>query len=393
MTRAFLLGIRLYLRWFLQSLCAEARRRAPFTVHRILVLLLVTFAFGILQLIHWIALFADELLFRGYRKIQIQAPLFISGIPRSGTTFVHRFLQHNIREFSSFTTWEVLFAPAISERVIICAIARFDRLLGRPFNRLLSHATILLARLTDEVHPVRLDASEEDYLSLLPIGGCFIGFLLFPGSKDIWKLAAFEKLPVREQTILLDFYHRCLQRHLWFHGKEKRLLSKNAAFGTWLPSLQKRYPDAQVILCIRPPRKALQSNLSSLRSAISGLGNKPAADWIESRLTSAFADTFPQLLQLALTTPQNQLAILDQPALRTDPVAELARILSQLKMCPIGDLAESIRMDQQTQPAQQAHRHTWFNEFSNSADFDSRTEPVYEQMRSFAQRSQPSSNF
>jgi hypothetical protein len=32
----------------------------------------------------------DEVLYRGYRKVEVEAPVFIAGQPRSGTTFLHR---------------------------------------------------------------------------------------------------------------------------------------------------------------------------------------------------------------------------------------------------------------------------------------------------------------
>ncbi|MFT4901153.1 MAG: hypothetical protein ACI81V_000420 [Lentimonas sp.] len=56
-----------------------------------------------LQLIHWLGFLIDELCYPHYRRIEVKAPLFIAGIPRSGTSFVHRTLASD-PSFTSMTT-------------------------------------------------------------------------------------------------------------------------------------------------------------------------------------------------------------------------------------------------------------------------------------------------
>ncbi|MBM4373231.1 MAG: sulfotransferase, partial [Deltaproteobacteria bacterium] len=59
----------------------------------------------------------DHLLYPGFRKVPIDRPVFILGNPRSGTTFLHRFLL-NSGDLAAFELWEMLF-PAVSARKLL----------------------------------------------------------------------------------------------------------------------------------------------------------------------------------------------------------------------------------------------------------------------------------
>lgn len=390
MTRALLLAVRLHLSWLNESISANGRQKAPFGLSRLLILLCVLCLYIPLQVLHWLCFAIDEVLFSGYRRVTISNPVFISGIPRSGTTFVHRLLDSNGTHFSSFSTWEAVLAPSITERWIISKLISLDKCLGAPIGKLLQTISNRILRKTDNVHPIRLDASEEDYLSLLPIGGCFLAILLVPASPTIWKLGKLHQLNQRDRLILLDFYHRSLQRHLWFHGQNKVLLSKNAAFATWLPYLFERYPDARFIICIRPPQHALHSNLSSIKDALSALHNEAAAPTIAGELATVFQEGLSSLQTFIEAAPPQRVALLDQPTLRRQPLVHLQSVLNELGLELDRPLEMALQQDNQGQPNQGNHRHTWFNDAPIPADFVSQTSPFYEQMRSRLNRFQPS---
>ena len=71
--------------------------------------------FWCLQMVHWFGMMLDALLFPSWKSTKIDSPVFITGIPRSGTTFLHRTLAQDKR-FTSTSMWELLFAPSISEQ-------------------------------------------------------------------------------------------------------------------------------------------------------------------------------------------------------------------------------------------------------------------------------------
>ena len=92
-------------------------------LQRLLVVALALPPFACLQLLHWIGFALDEILFRGYRDIEIRQPTFVLGVPRSGTTFLHRLLAHD-PQFTTFSTWECFFAPSISERYVCLELTK-----------------------------------------------------------------------------------------------------------------------------------------------------------------------------------------------------------------------------------------------------------------------------
>ena len=110
-----------YARWFTLSVLPGAHTNAPLGFRRLGLVLLFP-VFLALQLVHWVAFLVDELCFPGYRRVSIKEPVFIIGIPRSGTTYLHRELSANPR-FTTVSTWEALLAPAVCERKLLGGIA------------------------------------------------------------------------------------------------------------------------------------------------------------------------------------------------------------------------------------------------------------------------------
>jgi hypothetical protein len=224
--------------------------------------------FLLLQLLHWIGFALDEVLFRSYRKVRIDKPVFVLGVPRSGTTFMHRLLAHH-EEFATFSTWECFLAPSIAERYFWLGLARLDRVVGRPFARLLAWLERRLFGWLDDVHPMSLSAPEEDYLALLPVLSCFILVVPFPGADWLWRLGHFDRdASEEERRRLLRWYRRCLQKHLYVHGSDKRLLSKNASFGGMAGSLVDEFPDCRLVICERDALAVIRSQFNSLRAGM-----------------------------------------------------------------------------------------------------------------------------
>ncbi|MEM6704121.1 MAG: sulfotransferase, partial [Acidobacteriota bacterium] len=71
---------------------AAARPRRGRWLRQDLALLVFLLIFVPLQCVHWLGFLLDELFYRGYRRVRIERPLFILGLPRSGTTHLHRTL-------------------------------------------------------------------------------------------------------------------------------------------------------------------------------------------------------------------------------------------------------------------------------------------------------------
>ena len=243
-------------------------RNTGTSVKQRLILLMVFPVFFIWQLINWIGLFLDEILFPGYKTIPIRSPLFILGIPRSGTTFLHRLLSRD-KNFTTLTTWECLFAPSITQRTVFKLIASLERPIGSPLQKLTKLLMTTASRNLDAIHDISLDAPEEDYLLLLPVLAVLILLVPFPNERQFQNLAYFDsRVSPEQKKALLNFYNACLQRHLYAHGGDRFILSKNAAMLSWQQDLAAYYPDAKFIICTRAPDEALASQLSAIQPGI-----------------------------------------------------------------------------------------------------------------------------
>ncbi len=345
MMRLFARSLALQIGWWCQAFGREGRRLAPLSPRRLVFLFLLYPPFVVLQLVHWLAFGLDEIFFPGYRDVAIEDPLIVTGVPRSGTTFVHRLLAAESQAFSTMRTWEVLLAPAVSERRLIQGLAAFDRFCGGLGARLLARATkALVGDRMEDVHAVGLDAAEEDYLALLPAAGCFGLVLAFPTSEHLWSLGSLSSLPRRDREALIRFYAALVQKHLYVFGKGRRFLSKNAAFGTWIPALAERFDRARFLVCVRAPLEGLSSQLSSIEPARALFGIDPGRDRLNTRFIELFERTHVAL-EKTLAEGRLDVAVVDAVDLREAPVATLAAALARLGVDLRGDLGVDLAAD------------------------------------------------
>ncbi|MCG6968743.1 MAG: sulfotransferase [Gammaproteobacteria bacterium] len=304
---------------------------------RFMVWLLLMPATAAMLLFHWSCLLLDEILFRGYRKMRIQAPVFITGVPRSGTTFVHRVLAAD-PQFTTFSTWECLFAPSVTQKKIIVAIAAVDARLGGLLKRLVDTITAAATRNLKDIHATRLDAPEEDYFVFMPLLLCFILVVAFPGAGFIWRMGFFDQaMSAEEKQRLMRYYRACLQKHIYVFGQDKTLLSKNASFASLVQSLAMEFPDARFVYCLRDPKETLPSQLSSLRDAMIACGNDPDSGFFRERMVELLSFYYRNLLDaMSQTKAGTRHSVLKMHALRGDLEAVIKTVYQQLGLtvCP-----------------------------------------------------------
>lgn len=347
----FVDAVRIYFTAWLNAFSPAGRRYAPLGLRRLLFLALAP-AGLLLFAVHGACLALDEWLYPAFRRTAVRRPVFILGVPRSGTTYLHRELARDHR-FATTATWELLLAPAICQRRLLTLLAAIDRALGAPLCRVLRFVEHRLAAPMDSVHPVGLDAAEEDYLALLPAAGCFFASLAFPGSTALRALAHPGDLKAPQRRRLLAHYHALLQRHLFFHGKSA-LLSKNAAFASWLPYLARHYPDALFVLCIRQPGGALSSQLSSLGGARSLFGTYPDNAAIAERFAAHYERWFDDLVDYAQAGEGDTLVV-DQTWMRNHGEVVLHTIYQRLDLATAALPAERTAVAEKKRPP--GHRH------------------------------------
>jgi len=280
--------------------------------------------FGAIQALHWLGFLLDEIFFRGYRKITVRKPLFVVGVPRSGTTFLHHVLAKD-EQFTTFRTWECLFAPSVIERKICLGLAQIDKRLGRPGRLLKGLEKHILGGL-DGIHATTLDAPEEDYFVFMPILACFILIVPFFYTESIWRMAFFDRdMPEKRKQWIMVYYKRCLQKHLYVHGANKRLLSKNPSFSPLVGSLNRTFPDSRFICCVRDPMKTMPSQLSSLKSGLKLFSIDPYGEVLRNRMLEVFLFYYDNLMSVFSALPPNRHVFLRIEALKSDLANTISR--------------------------------------------------------------------
>lgn len=244
--------------WTVRYLPAGSWRFLP---RRVLAFGLAVPVFVLFQLLHWLGFALDEVLFRRYRRVKINRPVFVTGIPRSGTTHLQRVLAGH-EQLTSMQMWECFLAPSITERYLFSSLSR----LFSPLRKLSDHFRFPFFEKMRSVHKLGLNEAEEDFVALLPINACFLLVVLFPEVRHYWQLSDFDhSMSDKRKAAILRFYRRMIQKHLYFHGPQKRYLCKNPSFMSWIGSLNTEFEDASFLVCEREAAATVASQISSLR--------------------------------------------------------------------------------------------------------------------------------
>ena len=328
------------------------------SLRRVCVMLIVLPGLFLINLYHWLGLALDEVLFRGYRKIRVEQPLFVVGVPRSGTTFLHGVLAED-EGSTTMATWECFFAQSVTWRKFWRGVGRFDSVCGRPLGRLLD---LIVRRATggfEDTHPVRLDQPEEDFFCLLPPMTCFVLVVLFPDSPDLWRVARLDQdADDGFRRRQLEFYRRAVQRHLYVHGSDRRYLSKNASFAGWVAGLAETFPDARFIACLREPERALSSQLSTLADSLAGVASDADPERFNQGFVDLFADYYTSLFDQAEALPDERLALVNNVEIRQHLAATVQDALTRLRVTPSKSFGDRLKARaEQSRRHRSPHRH------------------------------------
>ena len=303
---------------------------ARLTPKRFAMFLVIIPALGMLQLVHWLGFLLDELFFPGYRKVEVKAPLFILGVPRSGTTLLQRVLSRDEDQFTGYTLAEQYFAPSIVEWHFWRGVARVDRALGGFGEKLLRVVDRRIFRDIKSIHPTSLFWHEEDEMLFFPLFST--GFLLyiFPFREELHHLVYFDaQTPGHEQQLIMEYHKACIQRHLYVHGPHKRYMAKNILSSAKLNAFRKTFPDACIVCNVRSPYDCVPSNLSLVHFLWRQFDN--GGDPIEVR--DAFSEVLHHLYQHPMRVlqdwPEQQRAVVLYPELRADLRGVVTRLYAQ----------------------------------------------------------------
>jgi hypothetical protein len=282
------------------------------------------------ELVTWVNLLLDNLLFRGYRDVRVEAPIFIAGNFRSGTTFLHRLLARDRERFCTMQMWEVLFAPSILQRRAVQALGALDSRLGSTVGR-------RLAAVEDDwqeenpMHTVSLGAPEEDDYLLLHIWSALTIGLSSGVLEEARPYVRFDTdLPRSDQDRIMGFYRRCLQRHLHAHRARGRLyLAKNPALTPKIDSVYRWFPDARIICLVRSPLEMVPSFVNMMQFSYRVMGAPRQSDALRDFVVEMARCWYSHALERLDRAPLDRHIIVRYDDLVTDPAGTVTRIYAR----------------------------------------------------------------
>lgn len=303
---------------------------ARLTPGRIKMLLFLTPAFSFFFILNWICMLLDEIIFRGFRKIEPEKPLFIVGPPRSGTTFLHRVLARD-EQFSAMRLWEILFAPSIIQKKILRALGRIDDRLGNPLTNFVLKREEKIFHNFNKMHPVSLFAAEEDDGILFNIFASYFLVMPLPFYDKIRPFVHFdEELPEKERMRIMNFYKSCVKRHIYVFGKEKHFLSKNPAFSSKIETLNKIFPDARFIYTIRTPLEGVPSALSLITHFIEVFCDFGEDTEKNEFILDLLSHWYRYPMEKIALLPNERHAVIEYSELISDPMAVIVRAYGRM---------------------------------------------------------------
>ncbi|MBT3322980.1 MAG: sulfotransferase [Anaerolineae bacterium] len=259
-------NFRLFWRMTYRSLFKTANTPGRLTKKRIIFLIIFYIVWIPVSISTWIFFGLDDIFFPAYKKHPVEKPLFILSNYRSGSTFLHRLLSHDQKNFTSMRTWDIYLTPSITQRKIVGLFKKVDSLIGSPIYTLIKK--IDQAGLQKvAIHPISFFEPEEDENILLHNWSSFLIIYLFPFLDEIPPYQFFDRdLSASEKKRIMKFYKSMLQRHLYATGAS-HFVSKNPSFSAKISTLKEFFPDARIVYLVRNPLDMLPSTVSWLNYA------------------------------------------------------------------------------------------------------------------------------
>jgi hypothetical protein len=322
-------------------------KRCGWSARRFAILLAFHVAYPLLEVGVWLGLRLDDLLFRGYREVSIESPVFIVGNPRSGTTFLHRLMARDENRFLAMEMWEILFAPSIVGRSIVHGAAALDRRLGGLLNRRVD-ATERYWHKENVMHRVSLRLPEEDDYLLLHIWSALTAGLSSGLLEEAVPYTYFDTaLEPKERKRVMDFYELCLKRHSYAHPEAagRQYLAKNPSLCPKVGSIMERFPDAKIIYLVRNPLDMIPSYTSMMDFTWRVIGIPDCSNGLHDYVLDMAEHWYHYPLQRLAQAPKTSYVVVRYDDLVADPEQTVADIYRQFGLKMTSEYAEILRQE------------------------------------------------
>ncbi len=260
--RAMYFNFRGFFRMAYLSLFGWRNIPARFSSKRVFFLIGFFLFFPVSQFFNACCLLLDDILFPGYRKLELKQPVFITGNFRSGTTFMHRIMASDDDQFFCFLTWEIMF-PAIIQKKVLASLGRLDKLMGRILSNAVKRIERRLFRNFNRMHRVSLFIPEEDDKLLMHSFAHLDLIWFFPFFDEFRWLGQFDQgARPRDRKKVMNFYKKCIKRQAYLKGSNRRFLSKSPFATSRIATLYEHFPGCKIIYLVRNPLEVIPSAIN-----------------------------------------------------------------------------------------------------------------------------------
>ena len=207
--------------------------------------------------------YLDLILYPEYKCQEIK-PVFIVGLPRSGTTFLHRTLAQDESTFLAIRHIEWRF-PFITIQKII----RNFKLEGY-IQQINYWSNTPQGKIASAMHPNNLMDFEDDGIFFEENFLCHLFVVTkFPFKQLLLSHDDLNLLSKRERNHVLQMHQETIQKILYIRGPDKYYLSKEVSGQKKIKLLLERYPSARFIFNFRRSSDFVDSILRLDRASVS----------------------------------------------------------------------------------------------------------------------------
>src|SRR5881397_3575958 len=284
----------------------------------------------------------DRQLYPNIAQQKIQEPLFIVGLPRSGTTLLQTLLTVD-QNHRSPLMWEVMM-PSPPTRTGEKRRIHRARQSCNFFN--------WLAPTFRYVHAVGAELPQECIGLMTPT-------FLSDQFDTMYYVPSYRAWFLRQDLLPAYKYHRRFLQHLQFRRSAPRWVLKAPTHMFALPTLLSVYPDALFIQAHRAPLEAMAS-VSSLITILRRVFSKAVDSGVVCREAIQYwSETLDRFLQERDRLADYRICDVNYIEIRRDPIGAVRRIYEHFGWLLSREAAQRMRLILASQPQEQFGLHRY----------------------------------
>jgi omega-hydroxy-beta-dihydromenaquinone-9 sulfotransferase len=221
----------------------------------------IAIVFCMIRLVVGIGMILDHVFFPRLRKVRANRPIVLVGNPRTGTTFLQRFLADE-GFGSGMELFLMLYPSLVIQKLFKPFLPLLEKISPAKFHATKAHDTSLSSVETDDVGVL------FRYLDGLFLYGFFLSF----DEED--RVSMFDPQVRNTMSRDLAWLDTLWRRSLVLH-KADRNIAKLFSLAVRLPEFMERFPDAQILYMARDPL----SIIPSANSLMLGVLDKAFGFW------------------------------------------------------------------------------------------------------------------